>query len=224
MSKFIFVVLIFTGIAAASQPLPGSYAYSFKSQGNPPKEEKAVGPQGTLTLLKMDDKKYRFWLDVNKGWPSYNQGVTDGTLVFVNDTASFDNTYEDADHPCILKFKVKGTTISINSMSSSFNCGFGNGVVADGDYVRLKKQPVMNNSWLKEQYDQSPAMVITAKKAVLYQDENATRPFAKTQYFVKGDKLINIDEREKTVYTEFISPTGKFVYGWLKKTDVKLLQ
>src|SRR5690349_7003493 len=99
--RLLLLLLLHTSLYAASQ-LPGSYGYSFKPEGNPPKEEKAVGPQGTLTLLKMDDKKYRFWLDVNKGWPSYNQGVTDGTLVFVNDTASFDNTYEDADHPCIL--------------------------------------------------------------------------------------------------------------------------
>jgi hypothetical protein len=34
---------------------------------------------------------------------------------------------------------------------------------------------------------------------------------------------MNIAETEKTVYTEFITPAGKFVYGWLRKTDVKLI-
>jgi hypothetical protein len=34
---------------------------------------------------------------------------------------------------------------------------------------------------------------------------------------------MNIAETEKTVYTEFITTTGKFIYGWLRKTDVKLV-
>lgn len=224
MRKLIFIILTISSLSVYAQPIPGSYGYSFKPQGNPPKGEQGNGPSGTLTLIKMDSKTYRFWLDVTVGWPSYNQGQTDGTLVFINDTASFDNTYEDADHPCILKFKLKGNTIHINSQSTSFNCGFGNGVNADGDYVRSKKQPVLNYGWLKEQYFQSTYFQVTAKKAILYQDENATRPFSKGQFFIKGDKLLNIDEREKTVYTEFINPAGKFVYGWLRKEDIKLLQ
>jgi len=210
--------------ASAQTNLTGAYGYAFKPVGNTGNDKNATGAEGNLTLLKMEGNKYRFWLDVTIGWPNYNQGETDGTLTFVNDTASFDNTFEDAENPCILKFKVKGNTININSMSTSFNCGFGNGVNADGDYPRLKEQPVMNNAWLKKQYFQTPTIIITAKKAELFQDENTRRPYPQPHYFNKDDSLLSIAETEKTIYTEYFTPAGKFIYGWLRKTDVKVIE
>lgn len=201
----------------------GAYGYSFKPQGDTGNDKEATGPSGNLVLQKMEGNKYRFWLDVTVGWPSYNMGETDGTISFVNDTASFDNTFEDAASPCILKFRITGTTIHIDSQSSSFNCGFGNGVNADGDYKKLKIQPVLNNAWLKKEYHQSPALTISASKAELFQDENGLHPFSKPQYFSKGDKLLSIAETEKTVYTEYFTPAGKFIYGWIKKTDLKIV-
>ena len=201
----------------------GAYGYSMKIEGNPGNDKDATGPKGTLVLLKMDGNKYRFWLDVTIGWPNYNVGETDGTITFANDTASFDNTFEDATNPCILKFKITGTTININSLSTSFNCGFGNGVNADGDYPKLKTQPVLNNAWLKKEYHQSPAITIASAKAEIFQDENGLLPFTKKKYVVKGAKLISIAETEKTVYTEFITEAGNFIYGWIKKTDIKMV-
>jgi len=219
----ISILLAATCIVNAQTNLSGVYGYSFKPQGTPPKGEEDSGPSGSLVLLKMDGTKYRFWLDVTLGWPNYHVGETDGTITIVNDTASFDNTFEDAENPCILKFKVAGKMITINSMSSSFNCGFGNGVNADGDYTLMKSQPVMNYAWLKKQYYQTPTFIITSKKAEIFQDENGVRSFKKPQYFVKGDTLMNIAETERTVYTEFIDNTGNFIYGWIKKTDLKMV-
>lgn len=195
----------------------GAYGYSFPPVGDAPANEK--GASGMLVLLKMDGNKYRFWLDITIGWPSYNIGETDGTVTFINDTASFDNSFEDATAPCILKFKIKGDIISINSHSTLFNCGFGNSVNADGEYTKLKTQPLLDNNWLKKEYNQSPTITIAADKATVYEDENCIH--AKKQYFVKGDKLLSIAETEKTVYVEYIPSPGKFVYGWIKKTMVK---
>jgi hypothetical protein len=225
MRSFLFLSsFILFGIASFSQSnFSGIYSYSFKAAGNPPQEHVNEGPAGSLSLLKMDGNKYRFWLDVNIGWPSYNQGIVDGTLTWKNDAAFFEVNFEGDEHPCQLYFKKKGNMITIDSRSTSFNCGFGHGVSADGDYARDKKQPLMNAAWLKEQYSQSSYMVVVAKKALLYQDEAGLRPYPAGTYFVKGNRLVNIDELENTVYTEFITPAGKFVYGWVRKKDVKLL-
>lgn len=225
MKKIFFIagLSLLTLFVMAQTNYSGSYGYSFKPQGNTGNDKNATGSAGTLVLLKMDANKYRFWLDVTLGWPNYNVGETDGTVTFVNDTASFDNTFEDATNPCILKFKISGNKININSLSTSFNCGFGNGVNADGDYEKLKTQPVLNYEWLKTQYVQTPVIVINAKKAELHQDENCLHAFPKAQYFVKGDSLLSIAETEKTIYTEFITAAGKFMYGWLRKTDLKIV-
>lgn len=224
--KKIFLIAglsLVTLFVTAQTNYSGSYGYYFKPQGNTGNDKDATGPTGNLVLLKMDGNKYRFWLDVTLGWPNYNVGETDGTITFVNDTASFDNTFEDATHPCILKFKISENKININSLSTSFNCGFGNGVNADGDYEKLKSQPVLNYEWLKKQYSQTPTIIINSKKAEVFQDENCLHPFAKAQFFTKGDSLLSIAETEKTIYTEFITAAGKFMYGWLRKTDLKIV-
>jgi hypothetical protein len=222
LSLFTSLVLLSVALFAQTN-YSGTYGYSFKPQGEPPKTEADKGPTGKLVLLKMEGNKYRFWLDVSLGWPNYNVGETDGTINIVNDTASFDNTFEEATNPCILKFKIAENIININSLSSSFNCGFGNGVNADGDYTKLKTQPILNNEWLKKEYYNSPRILITDAKAEIFQDENCLRSFTPQKYFIKGDNLINIAETEKTVYTEFIPSPGKLIYGWVKKTSVKII-
>ena len=168
----------------------------------------------------MDGDLYRFWLDVTTGWPNYNVGETDGTITLVNDTASFDNTFEDAERPCILNFQLSNNVITINSQSTSFNCGFGNGVHADGEYTFDKVQPKLDNIWLQKEYYSSPTIEVIKNKAQLYSDENCL--YAKTQFFVKGNKLLSIAENQTSIYTEFITPDGKFMWGWLNKKDVKI--
>jgi hypothetical protein len=139
----------------------------------------------------------------------------------VNDTASFDNTFEGAAAACILKIRIMGSTISIISQSESFNCGFGNNVNADGEYERLKDQPVVNNEWLKKQYHESPSFMISSNKVQLFQDENALHPFVPQQWLSKDVKYLSVSETEKTVYTEYFTSNGKFIYGWVKKTEMK---
>jgi hypothetical protein len=225
MKRFIYsiVLLLLVTTAYTQKIFSGAYGYSFNPPENTGNDKNATGPKGSLVLLQMDGYKYRFWLDVTLGWPNYNLGETDGTILFINDTASFDNTFEDALTPCILKFKINGNTITINSLSTSFNCGFGNGVNADGDYTKLNNQPVFNNAWLKKEYHQSPAATVIAEKAEVFQDENCLHSFTPKKYFQKGDSLLSIAETEKTMYTEYIPSPGKFVYGWIKKSAIKII-
>ena len=215
-----FFALASIGVAAQAN-YTGVYGYSVEPGQNQHNNEKdATGPSGSLVLQKMDGNKYRFWLDVNIGAPSYNLGETDGTLNFVNDTASWDNTYEGAVNSCVLRFKITGAGVVISTTGNSADCGFGNRVNAAGTYTRLKDQSPLTNAWLKTQYHESAMMTVSSAKAELFQDENALRPFDKKQYIVKGERLLSIAENEKTVYTEYYDKSGKFIYGWLNKSDL----
>ena len=222
MKRFsLLTLLVLSTILCFSQTdHSGLYSYTNKIKVKAPASEKARGPNGQLVLLKMEGNLYRFWLDVTTGWPNYNVGETDGTITLVNDTASFDNTFEDAERPCILKFQLSNNVITINSQSTSFNCGFGNGVHADGEYTFDKVQPKLDNIWLQKEYYSSPTIEVIKNKAQLYSDENCL--YAKTQFFVKGNKLLSIAENQTSIYTEFITPDGKFMWGWLNKKDVKI--
>lgn len=222
--KAVLVALLLSGIcfSGLAQPdLSGAYGYSRKPEGNTGNDKQATGPSGRLALLKMEGTTYRFWLDVTVGWPSYERGETDGTIRFVNDTASFDNTFENAELPCILKFQLSGSAIRIQGGSASFNCGFGNEVRADGNYPRLKPQPVLDNKWLKQEYPEAPMATVISSSAELFQDENCMVPFSPKKFFVRDDKILNIAETQRSMYTENISPTGVFTWGWMRKPDVK---
>ncbi|MBK6992711.1 MAG: hypothetical protein IPH34_13190 [Chitinophagaceae bacterium] len=121
MKRFsLLTLLVLSTIFGFSQTdHSGLYSYTNKIKVKAPASEKARGPNGQLVLLKMEGNLYRFWLDVTTGWPNYNVGETDGTITLVNDTASFDNTFEDAERPCILKFQLSNNVITINSQSTS---------------------------------------------------------------------------------------------------------
>ncbi len=221
VSLFSFFIL-YIACCYAQQNVTGSYSYILKTNGNLVQEKKKVAPGGTLVLIKIEGNKYRFWLDVLNGSPEYNRGETDGTITFKNDTASFDNTFEEATSDCILKFKRTGNTIEISSSSSSYNCGFDNGINADGRYTRTDKQEPLNNDWLKKQYPDASILKIASRGAELYEDEDGLRSFTKKKLLAKGELIISISETEKTVYTEMIKNDGTLQYGWIRKTAIEM--
>lgn len=216
---FVFLLLAFTSFAQTD--LSGAYGYSLKPEGNPPETEKNRGPEGKLVLVKMDGNQYRFWLDVTTGWPNYHVGETDGTITFVNDTASFDNTHEDEQHPCILKFKITGKTIAISSPNSS-HCEFGAGVNADGNYTWLAAQPLLNNEWLQKEYGQSAIVTIRTGKAEVFRDENCKVSFSPKRYFNKGEKFPAIARTANSIYTEHITASGQLLYGWITVSSIEI--
>lgn len=223
--KRVFLSAVFVPLAVccySQQNYTGSYGYILKPNNSLTEKEKKVVPGGRLVLIKMEGSKYRFWLDILNGPPGYNRGETDGTITFKNDTASFDNTFEGATGDCVLKFKRTGKTIEINSLSSSFNCGFDNGVNADGHYTWFEKQEPLNNNWLKKQYPQAGFLKIAAEGAELYQDEDGLRSFSKKQFLPKDELILNVSETEKTVYTEMIRADGTLQYGWVRKTAIEM--
>lgn len=206
-----------------SQDLSGAYGYTLKLEGPQPAKAKNAIPGGTLVLQKMEGNKYRFWLDVLNGPPGYNRGETDGTIILVNDTATFDNTFEGAIVPCILRFKKTGNAINIYGFSSSYNCGFGNGVTAEADYAWLKTQPALNNDWLRKEYPESPMATADKDKVEVFRDENCKMSFAPKVYFTKGNNFLSIADTESSIYTEHYSSPGKFISGWIRKADIKII-
>lgn len=222
MTRFIssMIACFFTLIVTAQVNYSGAYGYAYKPHGNPPKEYRNEGPTGDLVLLRIENNTYKFWLDLNKGWPSYNMGEASGFITLDHDSASFDNTFEGAEGKCILHFKVSAAKVKVSTDANSFDCGFGNAVVADGNYQKQTKQPVLNNKWLRNYYSNMDTAVILSDKAVIYEDKKLEHP--KKQFFVKGDVIAMVDEDDNSVYTEFISPGGKFVWGWVKKDSLKI--
>ena len=203
----------------------GNYGFQSKiyvdksSTLKPSKDEQ--GHLGALTLLKIDNDKYKFWLSANRGWPSYNNGEINGILIFKNKVAVFTKKLEYSDSSCKINFYFNPGFVQVDQKANDIDCGFGHNVFADGKYKK-KDAHKINNAELRDLYiDVSFYKVITAK-AFLSVDEAGINQ--KQQYFIKGDKILCTEENDSFIYVESISPSGKFVYGWLKKVDVVLVK
>lgn len=105
----------------ASEALPnkgGTYAFG---------EGVEIGPVGSLKVFPVDSEKALFFLDVNRGAPSYNMGQRYGAMSLKGD----EGTYE-ADG-CVLRFEFGQGSVKVQQEAGT-DCGFGANVRADQDY------------------------------------------------------------------------------------------
>ncbi len=224
---WLFLLVINSSIVSYSQPdYSGHYGFQMKvyvdkdSERKPTKAEKAQGRTGDLVLFKIDNKKYKFWLSANRGWPSYNEGDLSGTIEVINNKAIFNKKMEYADSSCHLSFVFYPTYIVVDQKSRDTECGFGMNVYTDGKYNK-KNNHRLTNTELGEFYIEPVRYKVTAGKAFLYEDE--TGRTLKKEYFIKGNIIWGMDEKNDFIYVEHINPDGKFVYGWINKSTVSIV-
>ena len=94
-------------------------------------------PVGQLTVYKQTADTYLFYLDVSNGAPSYHMGSIYGKLTVKEGKATYNEELDYAEKPCKLDFVFAGNSIKITS-GADIDCGFGNGVYADGDFTKTK--------------------------------------------------------------------------------------
>lgn len=197
----------------------GIYSFSFPvnremSDLKPSKED--GGPSGQLIVAKMNGGNYSFWLSVNRGWPSYNNGFISGKIQVKNENAIFSQQDEYSNGTCVLKFTFKQGLIEIVSDGYE-HCGFGHAVYADGNYKKSKK--ILSNAYFFSSLEgMGDVKTIKSEKAILYTDSNLQSP--SKQYFIKNDKVYASQISKNAIFVEYMAKGQKYVYGWLKKEDL----
>ncbi|HEX2684076.1 MAG TPA: hypothetical protein VHL77_09100, partial [Ferruginibacter sp.] len=194
--------------------------YDEKSKYKPGKDEMNKGNRGDLIILKADSGKYKFWLYTNKGWPNYHSGSMDGFIEIKDNKAVYKVQQDFAETPCVVTFTFKNGAVEIEQDGSDGVCGLGAGVYLDGTYKKLGSQKITNEQ-VADLYLDFSRYRIVADKAFLYEDGSGGKK--KKQYFIKGDVVFVSSINDNYVYVEFISASGKLVYGWIKRSDIKEL-
>lgn len=218
----VFLLFYFSEISRAQVDYSGKYGFQTEiyfdkdSPMKPGKDDQ--GRMGDLTLLKIDSTRYKFWLFASRGWPSYNMGNIAGVVNIVNGKAVYRMKEDYSDSSCVILFSLHPNHIEVEQKSTDFECGFGHSVYADGEYTK-KKGGKLNTKDLEKLYDDFTRYQVISNKAFLFEDESGRK--SKTQYFIKNDKVIAVSENDNFVFVEYISASGKFIYGWIKKTDLK---
>ncbi|QNL47818.1 hypothetical protein H8S90_13410 [Olivibacter sp. SDN3] len=94
------------------------------------------GRTGTMTVFPNDNKTLLFGIDLSVGPPSYNMGALFDTLT-VDESghlAIFENDKGYGDKGCKWEVMFHGDSLTIKTLNGANECGFGNGVYADGTY------------------------------------------------------------------------------------------
>ena len=107
----------------------GTYSYFFEG-----------GRFGSVTVYPETDSTVLFYLDVNRGEPSYNMGMLYGRLVIHDGKGTYSRQFEYADVPCELSFTFTENQLVIESVNENDDCGFGFGVYADGTFGRTSSE------------------------------------------------------------------------------------
>ena len=91
---------------------------------------------GTVAVYPETDSTVLFFINVNRGEPSYNMGFLYGRLKLTNGKGIF----ETADKGCRWMVQFTKNLLVICTIGQAYDCGFGNGVVADGLFKQTSKE------------------------------------------------------------------------------------
>ena len=205
------IVFGFGFIVNAQTNYTGRYGYS-KNYPELPKDE--TGPFGTLIFLKTDYSQYKFWLFVSIGYPSYNSGELEGNLKIQNDSA----VYIAEGNSCRIVFHFRKNGILIQQ-NEGYWSDFGINVFVRGNYPKINSKIPTAKDIVRYSARSMDLFVVSSKKAIIYKDEKTSE--AKDQHFIKGDLVYASDDSQEVIFTKFITKSGIYVEGWLKKSDLK---
>jgi hypothetical protein len=89
---------------------------------------------GYLQIYPESDSTVLFYIDLNRGAPSYNMGSLYGRVKIVYDSGTFVTKFDTLGKGCELLFHFFRSKIEINMINNRDDCYFGYGVYADGNF------------------------------------------------------------------------------------------
>ena len=94
------------------------------------------GKIGNIIIYPETDNTILFYIDLNRGAPSYNMGSLYGRVKINNDKGIFYTKSDYAEKGCKWTFHFTENNLIIETVNQESNCGFGYAVFADGEYKR----------------------------------------------------------------------------------------
>ncbi|MDB5252043.1 MAG: hypothetical protein JWP27_1212 [Flaviaesturariibacter sp.] len=229
MKTLLLSLLLLMAVRANSQPdYSGHYGYrtnplkkedrqSWIEAGRTP-DKSDRGPIAVLNLLRLSAARYKFWLYVDRGYPGYNSGEIEGVLTIRGTVGFFTSRDTVLGTNCRMRFHfAQGSVEVADFWGEGSNCGFGANVTATGAYPRIDRKPVTTTDIQLFGQEEQKIVHVISKKAMVYGSPSGKPTGA---YFIKGDSILQLDEANGFVFTEYISAKGKYVEGWIRKEDL----
>lgn len=125
-------LLLICANAGAADSVTGTWEWADKHEAS-----------GHLALIQ-DGSNVRFQLQLQAGPPGYNMGILDGTFELKDGVGVY---FSDDNGPCQLTFTFKAKSVTIKTDPDQMECGFGNGVYADGTFPRSSTKTPTFEEW-----------------------------------------------------------------------------
>jgi hypothetical protein len=111
----------------SSGTLTAKYAghYSFGS-------DLESGSMGNISIYPETDTTILFYVELNRGAPSYNSGTLYGRVAIRYGTGTFYTESQYSDDGCKWIFDFTANNLTIRTIDDQYACGFGHGVFIDG--------------------------------------------------------------------------------------------
>lgn len=94
---------------------------------------------GTIYIYPETDSTILFYIDLNRGAPSYNMGSGYGRIKIINETGTYYTKESGKSIGCKWNIQFIKNKIIIKTLESQYNCGYGYGVLTDGIFYRKSK-------------------------------------------------------------------------------------
>jgi hypothetical protein len=102
------------------------------------------GRIGNIIVYPETDSTILFYVDVNRGAPSYNMGALYGRAKITGGRGTFYINLDSSDKGCKWEFKFSKGMVSLKTIDSYYDCGFGNAVYVDGDFKQSSSSIPVN--------------------------------------------------------------------------------
>jgi len=90
-----------------------------------------------ITIYPETDSTILFYIDICLGEPSYNLGSLYNRVIIKDSQGLFySNQFSYQNEGCKWLFAFSNDTLKIRTIDNQYECGFGNGIIADGEYIR----------------------------------------------------------------------------------------
>jgi len=121
----VFIFVLFSSASAQKKIFQGTYMEHYGKSSD--------DPYRLIEIHYVDSNHILFYMEIGRGAPSYNSGAIYGRLQSNPKNSHLEFLPADTIEHCQLDLSKKGKNILIKTIVGA--CPFGNGVLADGNYL-----------------------------------------------------------------------------------------
>jgi len=94
----------------------------------------------SIEVYPESDSTVLFYVHIQRGAPSHNSGRLYGRMRILDGSGLFNTKFDFLENSCRWKITTTSKAFILTTVNNQYDCAFGNGVVADGEYKKISSK------------------------------------------------------------------------------------